>query len=90
MAPIEATRTTHTVEADDMSVKKAKTLNSAEREKPELLRGLSDNELKALEKKLLRKIDYRLLPTLGIIYIMNYLDRCADFLISETLYLQVI
>lgn len=83
MMLIEATRTTRIVEADDMSVKKAKSLNNAEREKPELSRGLSDNELKALERKLLRKIDHRLLPNLGIIYIMDYLDRCAISRIRE-------
>lgn len=90
MTSIEATRTTHTIEADNISVKKAKSLNNVEREKPELLRGLSDEELKVLEKKLLRKVDYRLLPTLGIIYVMNYLDRWANPLTSEVCRLRVI
>ncbi|WYZ34027.1 hypothetical protein EsH8_I_000303 [Colletotrichum jinshuiense] len=44
------------------------------RELPELLRGLSEEELKALEKKLIRKVDLRMLPTMILIYIMNYLD----------------
>lgn len=42
---------------------------------PPLLQGLSPEEIKVLEKKLLRKVDIRLMPTLIIIYIMNYLDR---------------
>lgn len=42
---------------------------------PEILRQYSDAELKTMEKKLLRKVDMRLLPTMILIYIMNYLDR---------------
>ena len=42
---------------------------------PEILRSLSEEEFKTLEKKLLRKVDLRLLPTMILIYIMNYLDR---------------
>jgi hypothetical protein len=42
---------------------------------PMVLAGKSPEELKALEKKLLRKVDRRLLPTMILIYIMNYLDR---------------
>ncbi|KAJ0314170.1 hypothetical protein Brms1b_007134 [Colletotrichum noveboracense] len=44
---------------------------------PELLRDLSEDELKDLEKKLIRKVDMRMLPTMILIYIMNYLDRNA-------------
>lgn len=47
------------------------------REMPELLRDKSPEELQAMEKKLVRKIDIRLLPMLILIYIMNYLDRCV-------------
>ncbi|KAJ9626232.1 hypothetical protein H2203_003864 [Taxawa tesnikishii (nom. ined.)] len=42
---------------------------------PELLQGLSEDERSVLEKKLVRRIDLRLLPLLVIMYIMNYLDR---------------
>ncbi|KHJ31893.1 putative mfs transporter [Erysiphe necator] len=42
---------------------------------PESLREKSDEERVALEKKLKRKIDLRLIPMLVLIYIMNYLDR---------------
>ncbi|KAG7410012.1 putative transporter [Fusarium oxysporum f. sp. rapae] len=45
--------------------------------KPEDLQHLSDEEITALEKRLRRKIDLRLLPCMILIYIMNYLDRNA-------------
>ena len=44
-------------------------------EMPECLVGLSPEERTRLEKKLVRKIDLRLLPMLVLMYIMNYLDR---------------
>lgn len=42
---------------------------------PELLRCLTPVERATMEKKLVRKIDLRLLPMLVLMYIMNYLDR---------------
>ncbi|POS85793.1 hypothetical protein EPUL_003340 [Erysiphe pulchra] len=42
---------------------------------PDFLREKSNEQRNALEKKLKRKIDLRLLPMLVLIYIMNYLDR---------------
>jgi len=42
---------------------------------PETLQGLSKDEIRLLEKKLVRRIDLRLLPMLVIMYILNYLDR---------------
>jgi hypothetical protein len=45
------------------------------REAPELIRNLSPEERKYLERRLVRKIDLRLMPTIIIMYIMNYLDR---------------
>jgi hypothetical protein len=59
------------------SVDKGEGVMVQTRELPELLRDLSPEELKECEKKLLRKIDLRLLPTLILIYVMNYLDRNA-------------
>ncbi|KAK6206819.1 hypothetical protein QIS74_13307 [Colletotrichum tabaci] len=47
---------------------------------PELLKGLSKDELAALEKKLIRRLDTRMLPTMILMYIMNYLDRWKKFL----------
>lgn len=57
------------------SIKLVEANTAAQRAMPECLQGLSQDELQALEKKLLRKVDARLLPTMIIIYIMNYLDR---------------
>lgn len=39
--------------------------------------ALSEEDFKAEEKKLVRKIDTRLLPTLFILLVLNYLDRNA-------------
>ena len=53
--------------ADDKSVGKVSIPNMTHMGLPEVLRGLSPEELKALEKKLVRKIDIRLLPTMILI-----------------------
>lgn len=42
---------------------------------PEFLRGLSAEEKAELEKKLVRKVDARLLVMIVVMYILNYLDR---------------
>lgn len=42
---------------------------------PDSLKHLSAEELKALELKVRRKIDLRILPMVVYIYILNYLDR---------------
>ena len=42
---------------------------------PDSLRDLSDDEFKALNKKVVRKVDLFVLPTIGILYILNYIDR---------------
>lgn len=42
---------------------------------PESLRALSKEELADLNKKLVRKIDLIVLPIIGILYILNYIDR---------------
>jgi len=44
-------------------------------EAPAFIRGLTPEERKRREKTLLRKIDLRLLPTIVLMYILNYLDR---------------
>ncbi|WVQ83939.1 hypothetical protein IAT38_006083 [Cryptococcus sp. DSM 104549] len=43
----------------------------------QVLQTLPPDELAALEKKLLRKIDFTLLPTLFVLLVLNYLDRNA-------------
>ena len=45
------------------------------REPPELIKRLSTDERAALEQRLLRKIDMRLMPLIILMYILNYLDR---------------
>ncbi|OBT53308.1 hypothetical protein VE04_06273 [Pseudogymnoascus sp. 24MN13] len=42
---------------------------------PESLRNLSDSEIKRLNRQLVRKMDFYVLPTIGILYILNYIDR---------------
>ncbi|KAK4494376.1 hypothetical protein PRZ48_014674 [Zasmidium cellare] len=49
--------------------------NAAAETLPESLRSLSDAELQSLQKKLVRKIDLLILPAIGILYILNYVDR---------------
>ncbi|KAJ6070524.1 hypothetical protein N7467_011843 [Penicillium canescens] len=44
---------------------------------PPLLQDIATQELEALEKRLVRRIDIRLMPMLVLIYILNYLDRNA-------------
>ncbi|KAJ2995431.1 hypothetical protein NUW58_g1269 [Xylaria curta] len=43
--------------------------------RPEALRHLTREELQQLNKKLVRKIDSFILPIIGILYILNYIDR---------------
>lgn len=43
--------------------------------KPDSLDHLSEAELQNLNRKLVRKIDLVILPTIGILYILNYIDR---------------
>lgn len=49
--------------------------SAAYRRMPESLRGLGEDEIAQLNKKLVRKIDLLVLPTIGILYILNYIDR---------------
>ncbi|CAO2654425.1 Nn.00g111580.m01.CDS01 [Neocucurbitaria sp. VM-36] len=42
---------------------------------PESLRALSKDDISQLNKKLVRKIDFIILPIIGILYILNYIDR---------------
>lgn len=44
-------------------------------EPPEYVRNLTPEQRIAVEKKLKRKIDMRLMPMIVLMYIMNYLDR---------------
>ena len=59
----------------DASLKDVPTITRSRREPPELVKDLSIGERQRLEAALVRKIDFRLLPMLILMYIMNYLDR---------------
>ncbi|KAK4690228.1 MFS transporter, ACS family, pantothenate transporter, partial [Lecanoromycetidae sp. Uapishka_2] len=60
--------------SDDF-LENAPTTTRSKRQPPELVRDLAPEERVNLEKKLVRKIDTRLLPMIILMYIMNYLDR---------------
>ncbi|KAI1400811.1 major facilitator superfamily domain-containing protein [Hypoxylon fuscum] len=45
--------------------------------KPDSIRNLSDVELQKLETKMVRKMDAVIMPIMGILYILNYVDRSA-------------
>lgn len=59
----------------DASLEDVPTITRSRREPPELVKDLSVGERQRLEAALVRKIDFRLLPMLILMYIMNYLDR---------------
>ncbi|KAL1599527.1 hypothetical protein SLS60_007330 [Paraconiothyrium brasiliense] len=62
------------VELDkDIEIGRSETVRDDRR--PESLRGMSQEEIAALNKKLVRKIDFIILPIIGILYILNYIDR---------------
>jgi len=44
-------------------------------EAPPLVAAMSNEDRNAVEKRLVRRIDTRLLPPIIVMYIMNYLDR---------------
>jgi hypothetical protein len=44
---------------------------------PEIIANLTPEQREELEGRLRRKIDLRLMPTIVIMYIMNYIDRCV-------------
>ncbi|KAJ9623793.1 hypothetical protein H2204_011085 [Knufia peltigerae] len=47
----------------------------AVRPRPVTLQSFNDDEFRLLSQKLVRKIDLFILPTIGILYILNYIDR---------------
>lgn len=49
--------------------------NAAGRRMPDSIRELDPDDAARLEKGLVRKIDLLILPTIGILYILNYIDR---------------
>lgn len=71
----QATEYFDEIEAAQDAVKPSRTL-----EAPPLVRDLSPADRERLEKRLVRKIDFRLLPPVILMYIMNYLDRVRTVL----------
>lgn len=57
---------------------KAETVNVYHPDnRPDILRSLSHDEMQLLEKKLVRKLDIRILPILIVLFLLNVLDRNA-------------
>ncbi|WWD06976.1 hypothetical protein V865_005073 [Kwoniella europaea PYCC6329] len=44
---------------------------------PDSFRDMTEDERKAMEKKMVRKMDMVIMPIMGVLYIMNYVDRSA-------------
>jgi hypothetical protein len=44
-------------------------------EAPEFIRNMTPEERQTVEARLKRKIDFRLMPMIILMYILNYLDR---------------
>lgn len=46
-------------------------------EAPEFIRNMSLEQRQSIENRLRKKIDFRLLPMIVLMYIMNYIDRVS-------------
>lgn len=68
---------THDDVGDKLSVSEGQWHTGGEgvKPRPESLSHLDDEELARVTKKLVRKIDLFILPAIGILYILNYIDR---------------
>jgi hypothetical protein len=65
----------HNHEHADKAAPAVKLEGEAAMRAPEWIRKLSVEERHAVEGKLKRKLDTRLMPMIVLMYIMNYLDR---------------
>lgn len=74
-APPAAADNIDKVESQDLPKDTALEAKKWGLEPPEILRHLTVEERAVLEKKLRRKIDFRLLPMIIVMYILNYIDR---------------
>ncbi|KAH7139577.1 major facilitator superfamily domain-containing protein [Dendryphion nanum] len=61
--------------ASDIEIADGSVNNAANDRMPESLRGLSEDEISVLNRKLVKKVDFIVLPIIGILYILNYIDR---------------
>lgn len=59
--------------AKDIEIGRSETVRDDRR--PDSLRNMSQEEIVVLNKKLVRKIDTIILPIIGVLYILNYIDR---------------
>jgi hypothetical protein len=68
----------HHVDRKDLAGPPAVSLRPARTfEAPEFIRNMTPEERHAIESKLKRKIDFRLMPMIILMYILNYLDRVS-------------
>jgi hypothetical protein len=61
--------------SNDLRVEDASLAQTRTFQPPELVRKMSPEERVTAEARLKRKIDFRLLPMIILMYILNYLDR---------------
>ena len=61
-------------QTDDKVSAEGQVFDAAHR-MPESLCALSETEVRSLNRKLVRKVDLIVLPTIGILYILNFIDR---------------
>lgn len=62
-------------ETKDAASSSCDIANAANHRMPESLRNMEEEEKARLNKKLVRKMDLIILPIIGILYILNYIDR---------------
>ncbi|GAD97682.1 MFS transporter [Paecilomyces variotii No. 5] len=67
--------TRHVSQVEEGGVVANSNKPNPKKEAPLYVAGLSPEEREEAEKKLVRKIDFRLLPIVIVMYILNYLDR---------------
>lgn len=65
---IELGKTNSTIKPGEMDL-------SSNTRMPDTIRALNQEEIEELNKKLVRKMDLIILPIIGILYILNYIDR---------------
>jgi hypothetical protein len=62
---------------NEVTLEQVKGAASVDNHVPVILQHYSTDELKVLEKKLVRKIDVRSIPILALLFLLNVLDRNA-------------
>lgn len=60
---------------DTVKVENLDVVTAPPDHRPEILRQYSPEELREIEKKLVRKVDLRALPILIFLFLLNILDR---------------